>query len=248
MRPGLLRWLVVLGAALVATGASAAAPRLLRNVNGFRVERVVVEGTRYLPPREVVRASGITAASNLFDDPAPWRRALLRDPAVLDVRIERRLPSTLVVDVEEAEPVALARTPDLRPVDARGVVLPLRDGGVDVDLPVLATACNVGKDGRLRDASALAVLRTLARIRVLDPALAALVSEASPAEGGVRLDLRDPLGGGVLVEDEPTARTLRELGLTLADLARRGEMDRVRRIDARFQEQIVVLFNHGAPS
>lgn len=248
MRTGLVRWLIVLASVLLATGAAAAAPRLFRGVDGFRVERVVIEGTHYLAPREVLRASGITGASNVFDDPAPWRRALLRDPLVRSVRVERELPSTLVLDVEETQPVALARTPELKPVDAHGAVLPVRSMGVELDLPVLTVDSRVGKDGRLEDARALRLVSTLARVRALEPDLAAMVSEAAPYGDAVRLALRNPLGAAVLVTEDPDARPLQELRLTLDDLAQRGEIDRVRRIDARFPEQVVVLFHHGAHS
>src|SRR5687767_11437471 len=110
-----MRWLVVVAIAGAATGAAAAAPRYMRDMDSFRVERVEVVGTRFMPPDQALAASGITRRSSVFDDPGPWRARLLRHALVQDVRIERSLPATIRIVLRESEPVALVPTPELRP-------------------------------------------------------------------------------------------------------------------------------------
>ncbi len=245
--PGLARWLVVLVLGVAATVAAAASPRWLRRADAFRVRRVEVVGTRFLDAHDVLAATGLGREgrrASVFDDPAPWRARLLRLPQIQSADIERRLPSTLVVHVTEAEPVALARTPELVPITAAGVVLPVRVG-FDLDLPVVDVTARVGADGRLASSTAVAVVGTLERIRALDPQLAAAVSEAQPLPGGaVRLVLRAPAGLEALVPATPSDATLRHLRGALADVEGRGELSRVRRIDARFTDQIVIAFNN----
>lgn len=244
---GFARWLLVLTAAVVLTVGAALSPRWLRRAGEFRVRRVNVVGTRYLDPHDVLAASGIGPASSVFDDPAPWRDRLLKLPLVQAVEVERRLPSTLVLRVTEVEPVALARTPDLRPITGTGRVLPIPPGKT-LDLPVVAVDTRIGADGRLASPTAVAVAGTLERLRALDPLFTAAVSEAAPAPGGaVRLLLREPLGLETLLPGRPTAATLRHLQAALADVTARGELARLRRVDARFTDQIVVAFNIQRP-
>src|SRR5690606_23699638 len=240
-------WALVGLAALI--GAFAEAPRLLRRMDAFRVERVEVVGVRYLAPDAVIETAGIAEGSSIFDDPSPWRDALLAHPMVADVRFGRRLPGTLVVEVVEVDPVALARTPELAAVDAAARILPVEPGRGELDLPVLAVRADVGADGRLSDAAA-ALVESYLRIRSQDAAIAARISELGPGleEGGVRLILREPSGCEVLLAAGADALRLAQLRLTLADLEAKAEAERVRRIDLRFRDQVVVSLDPGSRS
>lgn len=229
-----------LGAALL-LGITSAAPLLLRKLPAFRVSKVEVTGTHWLAPSEALVASGIDRTSNVFDDPAPWLEKLSAHPLVAAVRIERRLPSTLRVHITEAAPAALARTPELRAVDARGRILPLDPAGTRLDLPVLGAESKPDADGRLADDASLALLDALNALNALEPGLATLVSEALPArDGSIRLRLRAPAAGELVVPRQPDSIRLREVRIALADLERRSELHRLRRIDARFDDQLVV--------
>ncbi len=245
--PGLLRWLLVLVSAAALVMGAAASPRWLRRSPAFKVQRVEIAGTHWLDAQDVLAASGIRRTNSVFDDPAPWRAKLLRLPLVQDVSIQRRLPSTLLVQVKEAEPVALARTPELVPVTGTGAVLPIR-AGAELDLPLVGVDAKVGADGRLATRAAVQVAATLERVRALDPELAAMVSEAQPVPGSaVRLVLRAPLGLEALIPADPSADGLRHLRAALADVTARGELPRLRRLDGRFTDQIVVAFNTQRP-
>lgn len=248
MRPWLVRWLTVVLSVTVLTLGAAASPRWLRRADAFRVKSVHVLGTRYLAPHDVLAASGITRAASVFDDPAPWRARLLRMPQVADASVERRLPATLIIRVTEAEPVALVRTPDLVPVTARGAVLPIAPGTADLDLPLIDIDSRIGADGRVATPQALALAATIERLRELDPGFAASVSEAQPGpDGSARLLLRSPALLEALLPADPTAASLRHLQTALQDVESRGELGRLRRLDARFVDQIVVAFTPQHP-
>jgi cell division septal protein FtsQ len=238
-------WKIGFGIALLALALSgaAASPRAFRRMDAFRVRRVEVHGTQYLPPREAVRLSKITRTSNVFDDFSIWQRALEQHVLIDSVRIDRVLPATVRLWIYEVHPVALTnarRTAGadagagaelLVPVDAEGRVLPIDPSLVDLDLPVVTAPASAP------------VLRLLAEIRSVEPELYAMISEASPAsaptERGVRVRLRAPAGAVVLLSDDPHATQLRELKVTLADLVARQELNRLERIDARFRGQVV---------
>jgi hypothetical protein len=144
-----------------------------------------------------------------------------------------------------------ARVPELKPVDADGVVLPVAPGA-PLDLPILDGVTAADAAGRITGATQRALLGTLARIRGAQPAFAQWISEAAPAgRDAVRLLLRWPAGVEVLLPVEPGAEELERLALVFADLAAApdtaGELDRLRRIDARFRDQVVVSIAGGAP-
>lgn len=246
------RWLFVLVVTALGTGASVVAPSQLRRMQSFHVQHVEVTGARYLGPDEAVAASGITPTASVFDDFAPWRAALMRHPMVLDVAIERRLPATIVLRVTESQPLAFARVPELRPVDARGRLLTADPTRAAIDLPILVARSATHGDVALSDAASLAALRTLGRVAQLEPALFALASEVEALSDGVRLVLRAPLGAEILLPAEPDAERLHLLRLTLADVGTaRGDsttvnqLPQLRRIDARYREQIVVALHPG---
>jgi hypothetical protein len=260
MRNALLRAITVCAAAAVLVVAATAAPAALRRMDSFRVERVEVTGLRHLDAAAAVRASGITTASNVFDDPAPWIESLLLHPLVASASVERRVPGTIVLNLRESEPVALARTPELMPIDEHGRVLPASPSADGMDVPVLALYTRVSVSGAAADAETLAAVRFLGIVGRLEPGLLGWISEVGTHGDAIRLVLRTATDAEVLVPAMPTAERLRELHLTLAELATPrlaaapdsahardagAELSRVRRIDGRFHDQIVVALQRG---
>jgi hypothetical protein len=249
--------LVFLVAAMMIAGA-AFAPSGMRHMESFRVRQVEVTGLRHLDADAAVRASGITMESNVFDDPGSWLEALSAHPLVAGAHVERRVPGTIVLHVRESQPVALARTPELRPIDERGRVLPADPSSPEMDLPVLGIVTRVSATGQAADAQTLMATRFLGIVGRLEPGLLGWFSEVATHRDAIRVVLRNATDADVLLPAEPTAERLRELHLTLAELATPrlasagstardlgAELSRVRRIDGRFHEQIVVALHRG---
>jgi hypothetical protein len=263
----MIRMAMVLAGAATLVTLAVFAPLLLRNMDAFGVQRVEVSGLRYLDADGVVSAAGIGAASNVFDDAWAWRDAALRHPGVRAVSITRELPGTLHLHVTESEPVAFARTPELRAVDDRGFVLPIDPASDGLDLPVISDATRVSAAGRAADEATQRVAAFLGTVRRLEPGLLGWISEAGSYGTAVRLVLRNAADAEVLLPSQPDADRLRELHLTLADLAApryatgeagvnggvaagaarsaEPELARVMKIDGRFHDQIVVALYPG---
>ena len=119
---------------------------LYRNAD-FTLRRFQIEQQGRIGKGELVNASGVKIGQNLLhlslDDVAA---NLQRLPNVAAVRIERRLPDTLYVFVEERRPVALicptptAGTTLAQPtfyIDARGFVLKPKPGEKLMSLPII---------------------------------------------------------------------------------------------------------------
>ncbi|MEK0430782.1 MAG: putative cell division protein FtsQ [Gemmatimonadota bacterium] len=218
-----LRWvgrLLVLGVVCSAPWWGRAG---LRRMDFFRVRRVVVEGTRYAAPDEIVSRLRVDTTVSIWDDVAPLVARVREHPQVQAVRIGRRLPGTLVVAVTEQPPVALVATGrGFAVTDARGVALPVDPTRLDVDLPVLAT----------RDTL---LLRVLGAVRAEVPALYAEVSEARRgSRGEVILVLPTHR---VLALADVTAARLADAVPVATDLARRGLV--AAELDLRFRDQVV---------
>jgi hypothetical protein len=240
------RWLLLACGAGAVLSVAAFAPTMLRRMDSFRVERVEIRGTRYLAPYEALVQSGITRKSNVFDEFEPWRARLLRHPMVVAADVERELPNTIKVSITEAEPIALARTPALTPVDARARALPIDPSTVDLDLPLLARSARPDANGFFKDRATRDVIAVLNVLRHKDARLYSWISDAAViGNEGLLLNLREPLGAQALVPADPRALRLRELEVTLSDLSARGELSQMKRIDARFRDQIVVSLDQA---
>lgn len=245
------RWTRLLLGLLGVIGASAAAPHALRRLDTFRVRHVEVVGTRLMAPGDALRASGIDTSSSVFDDPAAWRDSLRLHPLIADARVARKPPATIVIHVDESEPVALVRTPRLQPVDARGRVLPIEEALGELDVPVLSATVKIDSAGEVRSDAVRAALIGLADVRTLEPSLWGWISEVEASSArDMRLVLRWPADAELLLPLPVSAARLEEVRLVLADLAATagpepadgGEADltRLRRLDARFEEQVIV--------
>jgi hypothetical protein len=262
MKGGILRIAGVLVLAATAVAGALNAPALLRRFDAFTVQQVEVSGARHLAPEAAVAAAGITATSNLFDDEASWIEALLRHPLVRHATIERRLPGTLRLIIREAVPVAFARTPELRAIDEAGRVLPVDPALDGMDLPVLLMQSRISAEGRAADEATRRAAAFLGVAARREPGLLGWISEVGAHGDGIRLILRSGADADVLVPAEPAADRLRELHLTLAELATpryaalsddsaaaarstAPELSRVKRIDGRYQDQIVVALHRG---
>lgn len=234
------RWLLA-GAGLAAAAWLGAlhGPDLLRELEWFRVRSVEVAGTRFLEPYAAVRAAGINEGSSVFDDPRVWRAGIEALPLVDGVTIRRRLPGTLLIEIREAEPVALVAGGDrLQPVDWRGRALDLDPAGAALDLPVLSGVA-ISED-RLEEPGESALL-LLSLLHEHDGRWADRVSQLELVPGAVRVVFRGD-GPDALVPLSPTPSHVRQLRLAYADLSARGELGRARRIDVRFRDQVVVSF------
>lgn len=248
-----LLWCALAAAGTLATAASA--PGMLRELDAFRVRSVEVTGTRFLRPQEALAVSRIDTTSSVFDDPSPWRDSLLTHPLVADVHIARRPPGTIVIEVDETDPVALVRTPTLRPVDVRGRVLPMDPAFGDLDLPLLGGSPKI-ESRQITDASTVGSLHGLEALRLLQPALWPWISEVHPGRDHMRLVLRWPESAELLLGLPVDSMQLEEVRLVIADLAASGTLDGsvsagttgsddsdlalLRRLDARFSEQVLV--------
>ncbi|HCR04394.1 MAG TPA: hypothetical protein DIU18_04335 [Gemmatimonadetes bacterium] len=239
-RPGrFVGWLSA--AVLLGWGLSWAMPRIpgaLDDLDWFRVRNLRVEGLRYLSTTEVKLTAAVPEATNLWDDTAPVAARLRAHPLIRAVEVSRRLPGTLVVEVEERVPVGLVPTPTLQPVDRDGHRLPLDPSRRSLDLPVIRPGHAVR--GAPAPAAIAAAAGEAARLAEVDPTFWAGISAVTEVglrdvvlewgDPAVRLHYRIPL----------SQVRMREALAVLADAADRAGGHLPATLDLRFTDQVVV--------
>lgn len=214
-------------------------PPLLARTPWFPVERVEVAGTRVVAPHEVLAASGVRRGESVWADPSAWEARLRAHPAVAEVEVTRRLPGTLRITVREKPPVGLVEEGALRPVTARGEILPADPARVPVDLPLIRVPV---RDGRVADADRV-LLAEVERLGQLDAGLLARVSEVAWSGPDLLLTLSAP-DARVLLPVGAESTRLRRLRAALEDVEGRSPSGGTPpvHVDVRFHDQVVVRF------
>jgi cell division protein FtsQ len=138
--PRFSRWQLAVGVLLAAVAMAVPfwGPRLLSQLDFFRVRKVEVLGLRFTPPGEVLSRLAVDTTRSVWEPLDPLAARVATHPQIERASVRRRLPGTLVVEVTERRPVALVPVgPSLRAVDERGVTLPLDPSRTPVDVPVV---------------------------------------------------------------------------------------------------------------
>jgi cell division septal protein FtsQ len=219
------RWRLALGGVvlLLIGGAPWWGPLLLRRLDFFRVRRVEVVGARYVQPRDLLARLHVDTTASVWDPLGPLERRVSGHPQVRRVEIERRLPGTLVVNIDEWLPVALVPSAKgLRPYDERGVALPIDPARTLVDAPVLTD----------RDVFAL---RLLSALRAGAPGFYARLQTVRPVAGDELLLQLPSLN--VRAMKNVTIDRLAEIEPVQDDLARRQL--KVAELDLRYRDQVI---------
>ncbi|MEZ0334814.1 MAG: cell division protein FtsQ/DivIB [Gemmatimonadales bacterium] len=216
------RWraLAIAGFVLILVSLS---PYALRHLEFFRVRRVEISGLHYLEAAKIVAALKLPPSASVFDDSRPLERRLRALPGVVAANVGRRVPGTLYISVDEADPVALTpRAERLALVDASGALLPFDPLASAPDLPVLIGG------GR-------PVASALARTRDFDPGLFARIDAAWRVGPDIVFEVD---GRWFWFGPELSAEDIRAVTAVERDLAQKGR--KFQELDGRFTGQVIV--------
>ncbi len=199
---------------------------------GFSVANILVEG-RVNADREVLLAVlGVQKGDPLFAlDPAAAKEQLERISWVKLAQVERRLPDTIYVGLQERRPLALwQKDKKLRLIDAEGQVLTEDNLKKFSDLIVV-----IGEEAPQKAPALLGLLTA-------EPEIARRVQSASWI-GGRRWDMKFADGTLVQLPEEDVGLALRRLGQAHDE---DGLLDRdIVSVDLREQGNIIVRTRPG---
>ena len=214
--------LIVVGLVLL-IGSPFWGPLVLRQLSFFRVRKVEIVGARYASVSELMDRLHVDTTVSVWDPTAPMVARLASDPQLRKVSVRRKLPGTLVVEIQESLPIALVSTNDgLRAYDERGTLLPIDLARTPIDAPILPR----------RD---LGLLHLLGVLRNEAPALYDRLSE-------IRITAPDEVllqfaATPVRAMYDVTPARLAEIAPVEDDLARRGL--HAAEIDLRYRDQVI---------
>jgi cell division protein FtsQ len=203
--------------------ALAGVPWWGRDLAFFRVRSVEVRGTRFARPADIVSRLRLDTTASVWTPLDSLEARVERHPQVRSATVRRWLPSRIIVEVSENEPIALVPGDRrMRAYDEAGRVLPIDPARVSADLPVVERP----------DTS---VFRLLADLKADNPAMYARISE-------VRLVGRDQLRISLV---DVRVLAMRGLGAERFDELSSVEQDLARRrlvaieLDLRFKDQVI---------
>lgn len=124
--------------------------------NGFTVQNVNVTGRNRVPAQFVLQALQITRGMPIFNyDPRAAQNRLSENPWFKSVKVERRLPNTIMIRLVERNPAARWQVNGKQAViDSEGVVLTTENLDAYKNLPVL-----IGQEAQHKMADLVALLQ-----------------------------------------------------------------------------------------
>ncbi|MFO7300903.1 MAG: FtsQ-type POTRA domain-containing protein [Acidobacteriota bacterium] len=226
---------------LVMAGAGWGVNRVLAS-DLFVVQTVTIRGNRHLSAEEIeALVIGLRGERVFAVDFETYRRRVLASPWVEQVSLARVLPATIVIDVVERTPMALARLDQvLYLVDSTGNIIDEYHAEYrEFDLPLVDGLLEAAADAPAAgDPERAALLTALFADLEARPALRSRLSQ---------VDVSNPRDVAVLLDDDPAwlhlgkerfeERLQRYLDLRPALQDRFGAMDYV---DLRFDERVYV--------
>jgi cell division protein FtsQ len=218
-----VRLALIAVAVLLLAGSPFWVPLVFRQLSFFRVRKVEIVGARYVSVPELMDRLHVDTTVSVWDPMEPLAARLASDPQLRSVHVRRKLPGTLVVEIQESLPIALVSTNDgLRVYDERGTLLPIDLARTPIDAPILSR----------RD---LGLLHLLGVLRNEAPTLYDRLSE-------IRITAPDEVvlqfaGTPVRAMHDVTPARLAEIAPVEDDLARRGL--HAAEIDLRYRDQVI---------
>jgi cell division protein FtsQ len=237
--PALLLALVLAGGYFGGTYGWQHLERFAKTSSLFSLKEVHIQGNRNVTEEEILRAAGLSFGANLLAiDLQILRARLLANPLIRNASVRRRLPSEVVVEVEERVPAAEIRGDRRFVVDGDGHVMTVAREDLPLALPCLSgmkvsDGKVVGEDmDDLLDG--IEIVRTIRAVGF--PALEDIECIDLAAETDAVIV---PAGGGTLVHvgREDVFTRLRRLMLVAPDITARWE--EVEYIDLRSDGLVV---------
>ncbi len=122
----------------IAGGVAYAARRYVKTTPRFAITEIAVSGASHRKEEEIVALSGVLKGKNVFSADLDAARAqLLADPWLKEARLERRLPGTVGIFVEERRAAGIVAAGDTYLVSSDGEIWKRLEPGDPTDLPII---------------------------------------------------------------------------------------------------------------
>lgn len=225
---------------------------LYRNAD-FTLRRFVIEPANKIGKGELVAASGVKIGQNVLQlSLDEVKKSIERVPHVASVRVERHLPDTLFILVEERRPVALLAphpsagmqlAQSMYYLDARGFVLKPKPGEKLMSLPVITgvSADEVVEGEVMNDIDVKAVLLFL-REAGMATVRDGLDCSKIVMEGRGRFQVSTPRGGKIRFRTQALSEQFERLNVIFEYAENKGRI--VQTVDLTPERNVPVTFTN----
>lgn len=216
--------------------------------NDRRIAHIVVEGNRIVPTKDIVALADVPLHEPLFEfDLFAVEQRVLKQPYVKQVSVHRDLPDRIRISIEERQPVALLAQGRLFALDAEGYVLPAVRSVAVFDLPVISVSvaaqeCVMGK--QIRNSRVREALAIISLAREMDEEMYRNISEIDGAGTDEFVLFTAEFGVPILLGRERVGVKLLTLSAFWKTVVIRKGANALDYIDLRFEDQVVVRWNH----
>jgi cell division protein FtsQ len=216
--------------------------------DSLRTERVVVEGASILPVKDVLTLASIKprakmTAIDLYD----VRARLLTQPFVKSATVNRLYPGTVVIQIEERKPIGLLSGGQIRYVDADGMILPYVNSAVTVDIPAISNidgmqGAEIGKVFAAKEMTeAIGILKTA---QAVDSSMYHFISEVDMQNGRDIVLFSSDVVVQIFLGRGEIPKKLVTLHAFWNTIAKTADVDRVKSLDLRYDDQVIVKWNN----
>jgi len=210
----------------------------------MRLEQVDIEGVDPKMREELIQEYGLDRGPGLLslrlDE---LKREMESHPWIRSVRLERRLPHTLLVEVEREVPVALVRTDDLYYVNHSGEMFKKVSAADDMDLPVITGPSMEGSQLREDLSKAIHVVTVLSSQE--QPWSVAELSEIHFRKDGAISLYFNHMHAEVTFMGNELAAKMKALKKVADQLNQSGKMHLVTRINLNYVDGAAVSFSNS---
>jgi cell division protein FtsQ len=222
---------------------------VLANVwkSDLRVKRVTVEGNRIVETAEIMQLIKVPKNSQLQQvDLMAVRRDILSHHFIKEAVVERDLPATLRVTIQERIPLAIINSAQILYLDEDGVVLPHSISKHLFDLPVLTGLPNdasLTPGATLKNPDIQEALQILASSKLASKELYHLISEVRLRNGGDIVLYAAEWGVPIIFGHGDIANKLVRLEAFWDQVVSERGPETLQYVDLRFEDQVVVRWN-----
>jgi len=148
----------------------------VKNSDMFVLKKIEVSGNQFIESGDIIQKASLPAGKRIFQIPVQEvSERVLKNPYVRGVSISRALPSTLIISVQEREPVAYLVDQKIYMIDEQGIILLKKP---DMSLKNLPLITGLSVQSLLKKRQPLLdALKLIQMMNEIDPTLLLFVSE-----------------------------------------------------------------------
>ncbi|MBA4312304.1 MAG: hypothetical protein C0417_06715 [Chlorobiaceae bacterium] len=208
------------------------------------VQRIIVEGARILPVKYIntlteIKNSTMMRDLNLYD----IQEKLRVEPFIKNICVTRQYPDAININITERVPIATVNSKQLRYIDNEGILLPYLETAVKLDLPIINGVKGIenAKIGKAIENSEIhEAIQILQTALAIDSTMYRFISEVNMKDGDDVLLFSTEAAIPIILGRDNYPAKLLMLQTFWSNYVRLQNTDRLRQIDLRFNDQVVV--------